>query len=88
MFRFGIIAFLFFSSFLHSQTLTVRLLDKSTGEVVPYASIQTGPLEGTISNEEGVFSVQISVLKEPVLNRPSRSGFKDYLSGTRCDSIE
>ena len=67
MFRFGIIAFLFFSSFLHSQTLTVRLLDKSTGEVVPYASIQTGPLEGTMSNEEGVFSVQISELKEPVL---------------------
>ena len=67
MFRFGIIAILCFSSVIHAQSVTFKLVDNSTSEVIPFASIQTGPSEGTISNEEGIFSLQLADLKSPFL---------------------
>lgn len=67
MYRLGILAFLCFSQMLQAQTFTFKIIDSSTGEAIPFASIQTGPSDGTISNEEGVFSLQNTDLQSPFL---------------------
>ncbi|MBC2840637.1 carboxypeptidase-like regulatory domain-containing protein [Robiginitalea sp. SC105] len=45
-----------------AQNKTLRLLDSQTGEPVPYATVATGPGKGTISNEEGFFTVSTGAL--------------------------
>lgn len=45
-----------------SQTFTARILDADTGEPIPFATVVTGPDRGTISNEEGYFSLDLSSL--------------------------
>lgn len=40
-----------------SQTRTLKLLDAASREPIPFASVITGPQRGTISNEEGLFSL-------------------------------
>lgn len=42
---------------LTAQSITSRVLDENTGEGVPYATIQLGSDKGTVTNEEGRFSV-------------------------------
>ena len=67
----------------HSQTLTSRIVDGQTGEAVPFATVVTGVNKGTISNEEGYFSleaggltsgnVQISCMGYETLEIPAAS---------------
>lgn len=45
------------------QTYSARLLDASNGEPVPYATIKTGSNRGTISNEEGYFTIEIGTIQ-------------------------
>ncbi|WP_445385102.1 carboxypeptidase-like regulatory domain-containing protein [Robiginitalea sp. IMCC44478] len=45
------------------QNYTARLLDASNGEPVPFATIKTGTDRGTISNEEGYFTLDIGTLE-------------------------
>jgi hypothetical protein len=40
-----------------AQTFTGRIIDGETGEPVPFATLVTGVNKGTISNEEGYFSL-------------------------------
>ncbi len=40
-----------------AQSSTLRVIDGQSGEPVPFASVETGPGRGTISNEEGYFSL-------------------------------
>ena len=47
-----------FTSMGYAQTLTSRIVDGQTGEAVPFATIVTGVNKGTISNEEGYFSLE------------------------------
>lgn len=50
-------AILTFTLHGNAQTHTVRIVDDQTGEAVPFATIVTGVNQGTISNEEGYFSL-------------------------------
>lgn len=47
-----------------SQKSTIKLIDALSGEPIPFASIQFGPGQGTISNEEGIFSIDPTQLSE------------------------
>lgn len=48
---------------LSAQSRSFQLIDGDTGQPVPYATIQTGPREGTISNEEGFFSLNLQLIE-------------------------
>lgn len=54
-----------FPSISLAQTLTGRILDSQTGEAVPFATVVTGVNRGTISNEEGYFSLENSKMDTP-----------------------
>lgn len=47
---------------VNGQQLTRHLLDAQTSEPIPFASIITGPQNGTISNDEGYFSLDPGVI--------------------------
>lgn len=50
--------FTLFSVFiLHSQSLSAIILEKGTGNPVPYAAVKIDDYNGVISNEEGVFTI-------------------------------
>ena len=52
-----------------AQSYTATVLDATTGEVIPYATIQLAQNRGLITNEEGVFSIdieQVEKLKDSV----------------------
>jgi hypothetical protein len=51
------ISFFYFNSFIFSQNITVKLIDKNNGTAIPYANIKTGEYSGVISNEEGFFTI-------------------------------
>ncbi|SEQ84885.1 CarboxypepD_reg-like domain-containing protein [Hyunsoonleella jejuensis] len=40
-----------------SQSITVKLIDETTNAPIPYANIKTGAYSGTISNDEGYFTI-------------------------------
>ncbi|MFV9551519.1 carboxypeptidase-like regulatory domain-containing protein [Algibacter sp. PT7-4] len=46
--------------FTFSQNLTLKLIDKHSKTPIPYATIKTGKHSGTITNEEGYFTVNTS----------------------------
>jgi hypothetical protein len=46
----------------HAQSLTSRIVDGQTGEAVPFATVVTGANKGTITNEEGYFSLDTASL--------------------------
>ncbi len=54
-----IITFIFFifSATVLAQTITAKIIDKNTEHVIPYANIQTGKNAGTISNDDGYFTI-------------------------------
>lgn len=58
--NFWVLIFLNLGITAQSQLLNLKLIDAQTGEPVAFANIQTGPGEGTISNEEGFFSVDLA----------------------------
>lgn len=43
-----------------SQNVSIKLLDEETGESVAFATIQFSELDGVMSNEEGLFTIQES----------------------------
>lgn len=65
-FLFLIIVFLF-SSYTFSQNLTAKIIDKSSQQAIPFASIKTGEYSGVISNEEGFFTININDIKQEII---------------------
>ena len=45
--------------FTFSQSITAKLIDKTTKTPIPFATIKTGKFSGVISNEEGYFTINI-----------------------------
>lgn len=62
---------------LGAQTRTTRILDGETGQPVPFATILSGQDLGTISNEEGFFSLDLSRISEEGV-RISCMGYDTY----------
>ncbi len=62
---------------LGAQTLTSRILDAETGQPVPFATVLSGRDFGTISNEEGFFSLDLSRIPEEGV-RISCMGYDTY----------
>ena len=52
-----LLLFFLVSSLAFAQSATFRVVDANSGEPVPFASVETGPGKGTISNEEGYFTL-------------------------------
>nr|WP_321235423.1 carboxypeptidase-like regulatory domain-containing protein [uncultured Psychroserpens sp.] len=48
-----------FTCFLNAQELTATIIDKSTNTPVPFVAVQTAEFKGVISNEEGVFIIDL-----------------------------
>jgi hypothetical protein len=63
--RSGILFLILLSGFFQglSQSKSYQILDASSGEPVPFASVITGPGTGTISNVEGYFTVDLTKLE-------------------------
>ncbi|MBU3822608.1 carboxypeptidase-like regulatory domain-containing protein [Flavobacteriaceae bacterium XHP0103] len=54
----------FFSfQFIISQNISVQLIEKSSNEPIPFASVRTGEHRGVISNEEGYFTINLNDLE-------------------------
>ncbi len=47
------------SSGVSAQTITSKVVDKKTGEPIPYATVQISENQGIITNEEGSFSLNL-----------------------------
>ena len=58
-FTIGCLFFIFTFS-VNAQNFISKLLDQDTKQPVPYAAIQTGEYEGVISNEEGIFNIDLN----------------------------
>ncbi len=55
--------FLFIGTYVNSQNITAKLIDKNNETPIPYATIKTGKFSGVISNEEGYFSFNLEDIK-------------------------
>lgn len=51
--------FLFFTKLIISQSLTAKILDTNNNPIA-FATIQTEENKGVISNEEGIFTVNLN----------------------------
>ena len=51
--------FFFFISIAQAQNLTATVIDAKTNEPIPFVAIQTAQFKGVISNDEGVFVIDI-----------------------------
>ena len=49
--------FYLFSLSIVAQSITAKLIDKSSRKPIPYANIKTGKYSGVISNDEGFFTI-------------------------------
>ncbi|MDC8005383.1 carboxypeptidase-like regulatory domain-containing protein [Aureisphaera galaxeae] len=47
------------------QSFSAKVVDAKTGKPVSFATVQTGEHQGLITNEEGVFTVQLADLRHP-----------------------
>ena len=45
---------------INAQSFSAKIVDKTTSLPVPYAAIQTASYKGVISNEEGVFNIDLN----------------------------
>ena len=50
-----------------SQSFTGRILDAESSEAIPFATVALEANRGTITNEEGYFSLEVSALKDRVV---------------------
>jgi len=48
-----------------AQTYTTKVIDGATGKPIPFATIQTGEHSGTVTNEEGIFTLALDRLPHP-----------------------
>ncbi|MGE5942944.1 MAG: carboxypeptidase-like regulatory domain-containing protein [Flavobacteriales bacterium] len=69
--------FVGFQSLL-AQNITAKLIDKTTKDPIPFATIKTGEYSGVISNEEGYFTISSDVSE----NTPLLISFMGYGSKT------
>lgn len=63
------LTFLLASHSLFSQSFTAKVVDAQTGEPIPYATVQLATNSGTITNEEGIFSIgskQLEKLRDSI----------------------
>ncbi len=58
-----VITFALLSAITYAQNYTGRVIDAKSGKPVPYATVITGPHSGTITNEEGIFSLEIDKIR-------------------------
>ncbi len=56
---------LFVISIGTAQNFSAKVIDQDTGEPIPYATIETGPNQGIITNEEGEFTFLLDQIKQP-----------------------
>lgn len=60
----SVIIFTLFSAFIvQSQSLSAIILEKGTGNPIPYAAVKIDDFNGVITNEEGLFTVNINQIK-------------------------
>ncbi|MDG5491935.1 DUF5686 and carboxypeptidase regulatory-like domain-containing protein [Psychroserpens sp. SPM9] len=50
---------LILTTLVNAQELSAKIIDKTTSEPVPFVAIQTAEFKGVISNEEGVFIIDL-----------------------------
>ncbi|AUP77782.1 carboxypeptidase-like regulatory domain-containing protein [Flavivirga eckloniae] len=62
-----LIIFFLTGFYIQSQTITAKLISKSQGTSIPYATIKTGKYSGVISNEEGYFSLNSENLQNKTI---------------------
>ncbi|MDH7447290.1 carboxypeptidase-like regulatory domain-containing protein [Aquimarina sp. 2201CG14-23] len=48
------------------QTISSKVVDKKTNEVIPYATIQIGENQGIVTNEEGRFSITLDEIQSKI----------------------
>jgi len=48
----------------NAQSFSAKVIDKKSGEPIPYATVQTGKNQGVITNEDGVFTITETALKK------------------------
>lgn len=58
-FYISLVIVLLFTSFTNAQDFTATILDKSTNAPIPFVAIQTADFKGVISNDEGVFIINM-----------------------------
>jgi len=51
--------FVLLTSSVFAQRFSAKIIDKSTKEPIPFAAIQTGNHKGVISNEDGLFNIDL-----------------------------
>jgi len=51
--------FIILTTNVFAQSFSAKIIDKATKEPIPYAAIQTAEYKGVISNEEGVFNIDL-----------------------------
>lgn len=71
-----VVVFLFFKT--NAQNLRGTILDKSTQETIPFATIQYGKNNGVISNIEGKFSVDTTRTRNIDSLKISSMGFETF----------
>ena len=64
---FFLLTLLFCLPLTAQQTYRARVIDAETGEALPYVSIYASKENGTLTNAEGVFSIEAN--NEEVLHR-------------------
>lgn len=47
------------TSAINAQSYSIKVIDEKSGEPVPYATVETGEHQGVITNEEGVFTLNL-----------------------------
>ena len=59
-----LISFLYLTA-ASAQTFSAKVIDELSGEPIPYVTIETGPNQGIITNEEGEFSFLLEQIRKP-----------------------
>ena len=57
------------AAIVNAQSYQAKVVDAKTGEPVPFATVQTGKHSGTITNDEGVFTLseaQVAKLQDSI----------------------
>ena len=55
--------FVLLSTVLSAQEYSAKVIDEKTGTPIVYATVQTAPNQGLITNEEGVFTINVQQLQ-------------------------
>lgn len=64
---FKFLYFFFFITIAQAQDLTATVIDANTNEPIPFVAIQTAEYKGVISNDEGVFVINIEDVSDQTI---------------------